>query len=106
MSCMICQCNQHERIFHLPRVSACANVPTDPAKIDEEVVGELVVVRCKNCGHIYNQAFDQTVIDRIYALGYSSGLPRSTAVLERYRNVISNAMGTDVVRGATVLEIG
>jgi len=105
-NCPLCQSAQFTEVFAVGKVPASANVPLTESNFASEVFGELDVVMCKNCSHVFNSKFDIEVINRMYSQNYSSGLPNSEAVKAAMQNIAEHAIGTANIAVDTVLEIG
>lgn len=103
--CLVCASSSLTRLVRLDRVPLLCNVPRASAEEARAVErGDIDLVACDDCGHIYNTAFDATTIH--YAPGYENSLffsPRLRAYAE--------AQATDLVeryglRGREVVELG
>jgi trans-aconitate methyltransferase len=71
--CMLCQSEQLEPIIQIPQVPVFCNVLW---LTREEAIaasrGDIYLVHCRNCDHIYNTAFDPALVD--YHRGYENSL--------------------------------
>lgn len=105
-TCIVCGSSDFEQVLHQARVPGCTCAPLDRGKIGSEIVGELDIVMCKGCTHIFNRAVDPAVISRIYSENYSSGIPSTKAVFDRYHDILARAITKESCQGKIVLEIG
>lgn len=104
--CLICNSSNLKPIFKATNVPLAPNAPLEPSDFESELFIELDIVQCQHCALIYNQAFLPSMIEKIYTENYSSGIPNSPAVLERYRYILDNAIGIDTINNARAVEIG
>lgn len=104
--CLICNSSHLQPIFKATNVPLAPNAPLDPSDFESEIFIELDIVQCQHCSLIYNQAFLPSMIEKIYTENYSSGIPNSPAVLERYRYILDNAIGVGSIENACAIEIG
>lgn len=105
-NCLICQSTNLKEIFHATQVPLVPNAPLDPSSFDSEILVEMSIVQCQHCSLIYNQAFQPSMIDKIYTENYSSGIPNSPKVLERYHKIIESAILKENIENQCVIEIG
>ncbi len=70
-----------------------------------EHFGRLTIVRCGACGHLYNQAFNEALSERMYGGDVLSNVPVH-ASMSRGLEEIANWIGVAAVAGKRVLEVG
>ena len=104
--CLICQSTNLKEIFHASKVPLVPNAPLEPSSFDSEILVELNIVQCQHCSLIYNKAFEPSMITKIYTENYSSGIPNSPKVLERYNQIIDGAIRKENIENQSVIEIG
>jgi hypothetical protein len=104
--CIICGASDFTGIFHQYKVPVCSNAPLYENEIGSELLSELDIVQCQFCSHVYNKAFDSEIIEKIYNENYSSGIPNSKVVIDRYDEIISSAITEDNIKDKVVVEIG
>jgi hypothetical protein len=104
--CSICYSDQFIEVFAVKKVPASANIPFANTKSPLEVFGELDIVMCRQCSHVFNRKFDIEVINQMYSQNYSSGLPNSEAAKASMQKIAEEAIGVANIAVDTVLEIG
>lgn len=104
--CLICNSSNLKPIFKATNVPLAPNAPLEPSDFESEIFIELDIVQCQHCALIYNQAFLPSMIEKIYTENYSSGIPNSPAVLERYQYILDNAIGVNSINNTCAVEIG
>ncbi|MEM9274420.1 MAG: methyltransferase domain-containing protein [Cyanobacteria bacterium P01_F01_bin.143] len=104
--CLVCGSTNLKEVFHATRVPLSPNAPIDEADFASEMFVELNIVQCQQCSLIYNQAFEPSMIEKIYTKNYSSGIPNSPKVLRRYQEIIDSAILPENIKSQCVVEIG
>lgn len=104
--CNICGSGDFKEILHVNKVPACANSPLSQKEFFKELIGELDIVMCRSCSHIFNKSADKKIIKKMYNTNYSSGLPNSKEIIERFNYIINNAIQYDNHKYKIILEIG
>lgn len=104
--CLVCGSSNLKEVFHATRVPLSPNAPIDESDFDSEMFVELNIVQCQHCSLIYNKAFDPSMIEKIYTKNYSSGIPNSPKVLQRYQKIIDGAILPENIKNKCVVEIG
>jgi len=104
-SCPVCSCGELERFLRLREVPVYCNVlwPTK-AEAQGTAKGDLDLVCCCECGHIFNLAFDPTLVQ--YSPDYENSLHFSPH-FEKYTNDLADHLvSTHNLRGKVVVDIG
>lgn len=104
--CLICESTELKKVFHATKVPLAPNAPIDKAGFDSEIFVKLDIVQCQHCSLIYNQAFEPLMIEKIYTKNYSSGIPNSPKVLDKYKKIIDGTILSENVDSKCVVEIG
>jgi SAM-dependent methyltransferase len=101
-------------VCHSPDLAPCVELPNVPVYCSvgcatrEEALnvarGDIKLAFCRNCGHVFNAAFDPRLVD--YAVDYQNSL-HASARFQRYaREIVDHLIERYVLRGKQVLEIG
>ncbi len=106
MYCILCKSKDSLPLFCQRNIPASANVPLREEDFKDEILVDLDIVQCDKCLHIYNRAFNPTVIDKIYKRNYSSGIAISDSIISKYNSIIGNAITQEVVADKKIVEIG
>jgi len=104
--CIICKNMGFVNVFSINRVPVCGNAPIKEDDIKNEVFGELDIVMCRRCSHVFNKRFSQKIIDSMYYKEYSSGIALTKGVTDRYDKAISEGIKKENIVGKSVIEIG
>lgn len=86
----------HAQIFQLLR----AGEPPRP-----EHFAAVELVRCRRCAHLYNQAYEASLADRMYGGELLSNVPVHVS-MSRGLEQIAEWIGQDLIAGKRVIEIG
>ncbi len=105
-NCLICQSEDLEKIFKVSEIPLVPNAPLEPSDFESEILVDLDIVQCQSCSLVYNRAFDPTMVEKIYTENYSSGIPSSPKILEKYKFIIEDAIGTENLEKQNIIEIG
>ncbi len=105
-NCLICQSTNLKEVFHATQVPLVPNAPLEPSNFDSEILVEMNIVQCQHCSLIYNKAFQPSLIEKIYTENYSSGIPNSPKVLEKYNKIIDSIILKENIENQYVIEIG
>lgn len=104
--CPLCGSNSSFSFFKFDQVPVAPNAPLKPENIKNDILGKLEIVICKNCGHIFNKAYDEALVSSIYEEGYSSGLPNTPEIRSHYKKIVENVIGFERINNKNVIEIG
>ncbi len=105
--CIVCGASDFQQVYFQGKVPACNNSPLKKNGFESEIVGELDIVMCKKCSHVFNRLADPEIISRIYdKTDFSSGIPSTPVMLERYQHIITNALGEEHCKDKVILEVG
>lgn len=93
-------------IFTEKSMPLAPNAPLFSHELASEILVDFDISECVSCGFIYNTEFKPEHMEKIYAGSYSSGIPFSPKVLEKYNYIINNAFASIDLKGKTICEIG
>jgi len=105
-NCLICQSENLEKIFKVSNIPLVPNAPLEPSDFESEILVDLNIVQCQNCSLVYNRAFDPAMVEKIYTENYSSGIPSSPKILEKYKFIIEDVIGRESLKRQNIVEIG
>jgi SAM-dependent methyltransferase len=105
-NCLFCKSDSLKQVFYEQRIPLVPNAPLVPENFDSEIFADLDIVQCQDCSLIYNRAFLPENIDKIYTKNYSSGIPNSPKVLERYISIIEQSILKENIENKCIIEIG
>ena len=54
--CNICNSDNLQSVIHIPKVAIHKTLTIDP-ELNTELYGELSIVHCLNCSHVFNKCF-------------------------------------------------
>jgi hypothetical protein len=103
-ACLACGSSQVERFLALPGVPVFCNVlwPSADAAIGA-ARGDLDLGICRDCGHVFNLAFDEDLVR--YAEGYENSLHHSPRFQAYAEELAADLKGRHGLDGAHVVEI-
>ena len=67
---------------------------------------DLDIVQCQSCSLVYNRAFEPAMVEKIYTENYSSGIPSSPKILEKYKFIIESVIERENIEEKNIVEIG
>jgi hypothetical protein len=86
--CIYCNHDEFEPIFHRKNVPVRSNSPLKESEFSQNILGTLDIVYCNQCGLVFNREFNSNYLSIIYDENYSSGLPLSQNVLDKYHYIV------------------
>ncbi|MCG8547108.1 MAG: class I SAM-dependent methyltransferase [Alphaproteobacteria bacterium] len=103
--CPVCAGRQHTPVYRLPKVPIFCNQywPAE-AKAIAAAGGELDIVQCDTCSHVFNAKFDAAAVQ--YAVGYENSLHFSPTFTGFVDNLAERLVARYELRGKRILEIG
>lgn len=104
--CNLCNHNEPQQVFYWENVPLTANVPLESNKSYHNNTGQLDIVKCGYCSHVYNRSFDPVRVLEIYSKNYSSGIVNTKKVIDKYNHIICNAISRKTIQNKIVCEIG
>jgi SAM-dependent methyltransferase len=104
LTCPICNCKT-EVFFQIEGIPLCCNILwPNREKAVGAPKGEIRLAFCRECGHIYNAAFDPSRL--AYDTSYDNSLHFSGRFQEYARDLAARLVATYDLYGKTVIEIG
>jgi len=67
--------------------------------------GQLDIVACEACGHLWNRAYDPACAERMYTSGHLTNVPVTVGMGQHLQNIL-DWIGEDAHRDRRVLEVG
>jgi len=104
--CIVCGASDFEQVLYQENIAGCTCEPLEKEKFGSEIIGELDIVMCKGCSHIFNRAVDPAIFSLIYSENHPSGIPNTKGVFDRYHGILAKAISVESCKGKVVLEIG
>lgn len=104
-ACPVCGSSNLQQVIDIPRIPVLANVLWDSR---EEALaarrGDVTLVFCSACGHVFNQAFDPALME--YDVQYENSLHFSPR-FQDYANWLARYLiNHHDLRGKTIVEVG
>ena len=87
--CIYCNHDEFESIFHQENIPVRANSPLKKSEFSQNILGTLDIVYCTQCGLVFNREFNTDYLPIIYDDNYSSGLPLSQGVLDKFQHIVN-----------------
>ena len=103
-ACPICRVADAELLWHRDRSPLLQFLPVGQQPTDAEF-GELFIVQCAACGHVYNRAFDESALTKIYTSDNLSNVPVTSGMRARLEQTAA-WIGRDLFKDQTVVEVG
>lgn len=104
-ACPVCGSSDLQQVIDIPRIPVLANVLWDSR---EEALaarrGDVNLVFCSACGHVFNQAFDPALME--YDVQYENSLHFSPRFQEYANWLARYLINHHDLRGKTIVEIG
>jgi SAM-dependent methyltransferase len=89
----------HQRLTPVLMYAPAGRAPS------KEDLAPLTVARCSDCGHLYNRAFDESFLPRMYGDNPLTNVPVDPSMIERLAG-LADWVGEEHYGGKRVLEIG
>ena len=103
-NCLVCQSEHLREVF---KVNALPLVQTPINDLNvSEIFGDLDIVQCQHCSLIYNRAFNSAMLNKIYTENYSSGIPNTPKMLEKFQKIIDETILKKNIKNQCAMEIG
>ena len=103
--CLICQSTNLKQVFQEIKVPPGQRT-LDNLNFESEIFVELNFVQCQHCGLIYNKAFDPSMLEKLYSKNYSSAIPNTPKMLERFKEIIDSTIVKENIENQYAIEIG
>jgi SAM-dependent methyltransferase len=103
--CLVCASTRLLPVLRLEKVPACSNVllDTQPEALSAPTATMLLTL-CRRCGHLFNAAFDQGLVE--YRPGYENSLQGSRSFREYDAKLVEDLVGRNDLYRGTIVEIG
>lgn len=102
--CPVCRTDAFEPVLTLPPLPIALNAQMRPADAVDAARGVIELVVCTGCGHLYNRAFDEAVLD--YDAAYENTLHFSNRFQEFAHDLADRLVRDHVPAGGRVAELG
>ena len=104
-ACPVCESPRARALVRLTDVPVFCNVPQPSADAAASVErGDIDLVSCESCAHVYNRAFDEARL--AYAPGYENPLHHSPKFRAYAADLVERLNGERMLAGADVVELG
>ena len=103
-SCPVCGSNDHESVLSLAQIPVLINAQVRPDDAVGVQRGDMELVVCSSCAHLFNSAFDESLLD--YDASYENTLHYSEHFQRHARELARRLVDTHRLEGATVAELG
>jgi SAM-dependent methyltransferase len=103
--CLVCGSRRLLPVLRSETVPACSNVllETQPEALNAPTATMLLTL-CRWCGHLFNAAFDQGLVE--YRPGYENSLQGAKSFREYDAKLVEDLVARNDLHGKTVVEIG
>jgi len=103
-TCPVCTGSEHEQILALPGLPVLVNAQVRPDDALDVQRGEMNLAVCLTCGHLFNTAFDESLLD--YDAAYENTLHFSPH-FQRFAKALRDRLVADHdLAGASIAELG
>lgn len=102
--CPVCTGTDRELVLSLPDLPVLVNAQVRPAQAMDVARGDMELAVCTTCGHLYNQAFDESLLD--YDAAYENTLHFSAHFQTFARALRDRLVSDHDLVGATIAELG
>lgn len=102
--CPVCRTEDHLPVLTLPPLPIALNAQMRPAEAVDAARGVIELVVCTGCGHLYNRAFDASLLD--YDAAYENTLHYSNRFQEFARDLATRLVSEHIPAGGRVAELG
>ncbi len=103
--CPICDQQNFSKILHIPEAPVhCNCLYSHRVEALAAPVGEIQLLYCESCGHIFNRAFNDDLV--AYDLDYENSLFHSTRFREYASEIAAALIERHNLRDKSILEIG
>lgn len=103
-SCPVCGAGHRSDVLSLPRMPVLINAQVRPEDAQSVTRGDIDLVVCHGCGHLYNRSFDESLLD--YDAAYENTLHYSPAFQEFAGELADRLVAEHDLTGRTVAELG
>ncbi|MFK8022319.1 MAG: methyltransferase domain-containing protein [Ilumatobacter sp.] len=103
-TCPVCSSGDREVVLSLPALPVLINAQVRPEGALDVVRGDMDLAVCTACGHLYNVAFDESLLD--YDAAYENTLHFSGHFQKFAAGLRDRLVGDHSLGGATVAELG
>ena len=103
-TCPVCGSTDHESVLSLGRIPVLINAQVRPDDALAVPRGEMDLVVCGSCAHLFNAAFDESLLD--YDASYENTLHYSEHFQRHARELARRLVETHHLDGARVAELG
>lgn len=103
-SCPVCAASEHEVILSLPALPVLLNAQVRPEQALGVPRGDVDLAVCHGCGHLFNTAFDESLLD--YDAAYENTLHFSAHFQTFARALRDRLVAEHDLLGAAVAELG
>lgn len=104
MNCPVCGASDHIAVLSLTDLPILANARMTPSEGAAAAKGDIELVVCVSCAHLFNQAFDPDAL--VYDGGYENSLHFSPTFRAHAESVADRLVTDFDLRGRRVAEIG
>ena len=105
VTCPACKSADSQSLIELSALPVFANVPQPSPEVARSVErGDISLVACTDCAHVYNRAFDYRCVQ--YAPGYENAMHHSPRFRAYAQELIERLDHERPLSGAQVLELG
>jgi SAM-dependent methyltransferase len=104
-SCLVCGSGDLTQVIELGRIPVqCSSLISTREQALKAATGDIQLVLCRNCGHMFNAAFNPDLVE--YDGDYENSLDCSPAFTAYLKSVATGLFRRYGLRGRSVLEIG
>ncbi|MFF2018104.1 class I SAM-dependent methyltransferase [Paenibacillus sp. NPDC058177] len=104
-NCPICESTNLKSILTRKGIPAYQNILIDSFEDAKQVLkGNLTLLRCKDCGFVYNSAFDSSKV--VYGSDYENTQSYSLYFNNYLNDLVANLINNKGVRNLNVVEVG
>ena len=102
INCIICGSKKYSSFFHVN------NVPVHPyiKSKDQNFSGNLEIIKCSNCGHLFNNLFDENILNQLYSSNIITNTPVSEGMINSVLSLRDWLLNNSMSKVRNVLEIG
>lgn len=104
IACPVCRSTDHDDVLSIPGLPVLVNAQVRPHQALDVARGDMDLVVCRDCGHLFNRSFDPTLLD--YDAAYENTLHYSPQFQRFARDLATRLVSDHTLADARVGELG
>jgi SAM-dependent methyltransferase len=104
VTCPVCESSDHDDVVSLPQLPVLINAQVRPDQALDVPRGDIDLVVCLHCAHLFNRSFDEQLLD--YDAAYENTLHYSPSFQSFARSLAQRLVTSHDLAGSRVGELG